>query len=220
MASEDWLFWQLVDSAFPAGGLNHSGGLEATWQLGEVGQDLQAFVRTFAVQLGMSMVPLAVAVAREPETFGMIDLRCEAMLTNPITHRASRVQGRAILSAAGRVFGDEVVAKGLKKIDPSCQPVHQAPTWGAIGAALGMGSETVGRAVLFTGVRSVISAAVRLGVVGPFEGQAIQFALKDDLEAIAQRGSALTIDEASHTAPVIDVAGAQQDRLYSRLFVS
>ncbi len=118
--------------AFPAGGMNHSGGLEATWQLGEVGQDLQSFVRTYAVQIGMSMVPLAVAVAREPAMFAVVDGRCEAMLTNHVANRASRVQGRAILSAAGRVFGTQVSVNGLDAIDPGRQPVHQSPVLGAI----------------------------------------------------------------------------------------
>ena len=31
-----WLLWQLADSAFPTGGFAHSGGLEAAWQNGEV----------------------------------------------------------------------------------------------------------------------------------------------------------------------------------------
>ncbi len=85
---------------------------------------------------------------------------------------------------------------------------------------MGLQVETVGRAVLFAGVRSVISAAVRLGIVGPFEGQSIQFALRDDPETIAAKATKLSVDDACHTAPLIDVAGAQQDRLYSRLFVS
>jgi urease accessory protein len=33
---EDWLLWQLADSAFPTGGFAHSGGLEAAWQHGEI----------------------------------------------------------------------------------------------------------------------------------------------------------------------------------------
>lgn len=219
MSQDDWLIWQWIDSAFPAGGMNHSGGLEVAWQLGEIGQDVQAFVRTHLAQQGRSMLPMAVAVARTPAMFEEADARCEAMLTNHVANRASRVQGRALLSAAGRVFGADVT-DALRTIDPTMRPVHQAPVMGAVGAALKLPVETVGRVVLFTAMRSVISAAVRLGIVGPFEGQSIQYGLRHDVQSIAKRCTSLPIEQACYVAPLMDVTGAMQDRLYSRLFVS
>ena len=55
-----WLIWQLVDSAFPAGGFAHSFGLEAAWQQGEVNAaSLPAFVRDGIAQAGHGGLPPA-----------------------------------------------------------------------------------------------------------------------------------------------------------------
>jgi hypothetical protein len=51
---DDWLVWQLADSALPTGGFAHSGGLEAAWQHGEVRQSSQlaSFIEASLEQLG------------------------------------------------------------------------------------------------------------------------------------------------------------------------
>ncbi|HEV7298778.1 MAG TPA: urease accessory UreF family protein [Tepidisphaeraceae bacterium] len=215
-----WLIWQLIDSAFPAGGLSHSAGLEAAWQAGEVGQDVRAFVRTHVAQQGLAMGPWVLAAHREPTAFATLDRACDAMLTNHVANRASRSQGRAMLSAVGRVFGAKSFVPLVANTAAVDQPAHQAPVFGAIGAGLGVADEVIARAFLFVSMRSVISAAVRVGIVGPFEGQTIQHELADHLEAVAQGVIRRPTDAACHTAPVLEVTGAMQDRLYSRLFVS
>jgi urease accessory protein len=142
------------------------------------------------------------------------------MLTNHVANRASRSQGRAMLSAASRVFGAKPFEALLAVTAPMAQPVHQAPVMGAVGAALGVSDEVIARAFLFVSLRSVISAAVRVGIVGPFEGQTVQHELAGHLEAVAREVIGWPTDAACHTAPVLEVTGAMQDRLYSRLFVS
>jgi urease accessory protein len=74
--------------------------------------------------------------------------------------------------------------------------------------------------VLYGTVRSVLSAAVRLGVIGGFEAQRLQYACGQRLEEIANRCAALSIDDVAQTAPIVDLLQAGHDRLYSRLFQS
>src|SRR5258708_29349492 len=103
----DWLLWQLADSAFPTGGFAHSGGLEAAWQHGEVRDrnDLSTFIEASLSQFGHGSFPLILAAHRHPDKFPELDRLCENFTTNHVANRASRLQGQALLSSARRIFG-------------------------------------------------------------------------------------------------------------------
>jgi urease accessory protein len=92
--------------------------------------------------------------------------------------------------------------------------------FGTVTQWLNVPHDTAVRLFVFTHLRSVIAAAVRLNIVGPMEGQAIQFQLGEQAEAVAIHGAALTLDDLAQTAPLLDLWQGAQDRLYSRLFQS
>ena len=79
---------------------------------------------------------------------------------------------------------------------------------------------TAQKIVLYGTARGVLSAAVRLGIAGSFEAQRMQYECSPWLDRIADRCSALSIDDLAQTAPVLDLLQAGHDRLYSRLFQS
>ena len=208
-----WLVWQLVDSAFPAGGFAHSFGLEAAWQQGEVNAaSLPAFVRESVTQAGHSMLPFVLAAFDDPSSHALFDQRCEAFLRNPVANRASRVQGRAWLGAVTRAFPQvEVRAAGHR---------HFAPLFGATMRAAGVEREEAARMLLFGVARGTFSAAVRLGIVGTNEGQRMLGECASHLDLIVRRCGDLVIEDAAQTSPLIDLWQASHDRLYSRLFQS
>ena len=107
-----WTVLQLADSAFPTGGFAHSAGLEAAAQAGEVeGPDAVArFTRDAVWQAGWGALPLVRGVFDDPASLPLLDARTEAFLVNHVANRASRTQGRALLSTAARVFPDRVAA--------------------------------------------------------------------------------------------------------------
>ncbi len=228
MSADPLLLWQLIDSAFPAGGLSHSAGLEATWQIGEIDSsaDVQAFVRTYIVQQGRAMLPFvgeafdAMQLSDIP-TMELIDQACDALLTNHVANRASRSQGKAMLSAVWRVgLGAESLAALEKQVLTGNTTAHFAVMFGAIGAAVGLSREETGMGFLFVSTRAVLSAAVRVGRLGPFEAQTMQHHLRGHILDVARVCSSVGIEDAFSTAPLMELAGAMQDRLYSRLFVS
>ena len=106
MAMDEWLMWQLVDSALPIGALAHSNGLEAAVQHGLVtdGKSLEEFVRASVRQCTRGILTFVGQTRSNPADFEIADRRCDLFLNNHVTNRASRAQGRAFLMAATRIF--------------------------------------------------------------------------------------------------------------------
>jgi len=72
----------------------------------------------------------------------------------------------------------------------------------------------------FQHLRGVLSAAVRLGIVGPLEAQSLQHRLESCAREVLDHCQNLPVTDAAQTAPLLDLWQGTQDRLYSRLFQS
>src|SRR5213593_4783099 len=216
----DWLVWQVVDSAFPTGTFAHSWGLEAAWQQGEIETPaaLEAFVRASAQQAAYASVPLVNAAYRDPDRLETFDELAEAFLLNAVANRASRIQGRTLVTTACRVWPSEAIAALARRAQSL--HAHAAPLTGATFRAIDLPLATVQRVVLYATARGVLSAAVRLGIVGSYEAQRTQYGCGPRLDCLAARCADLDETDLVQTAPVIDLLQAAHDRLYSRLFQS
>ncbi len=203
---------QLADSAFPTGGFAHSSGLEAAAAAGLArGEEgTRRFLEGSVAQCGRGALPFVNAAyeGRWVEA----DVRCDAFLVAHVSRRASLAQGRALLDTAQRVFP---AAKAV-----AMPHEHQAPVFGAVGAALGLSIEETSAAFLHVSTRGVASAAVRLGLVGPYAAQRLLADLAPVLAATVARCGGLSLDDARHATPLVELAQNAHDRLYSRLFVS
>jgi urease accessory protein len=219
--SDAWLVWQLADSGFPAGSFAHSFGLEAAWHQGEVTADsLPRFVGDAIVQAGRGGVPFVTAAHDDPGAIIDIDARCEAFLRNPVTNRASRVQGRAWLGTVERSFPRAEVRASCAAIRERAASRHYAPIVGATLRALAIDRTVAARLFLFGVARGALSAAVRLGIVGTTEAQGLLAGCAGDLDRTLAWSKTLTLEDAAQTAPLADLWQASHDRLYSRLFQS
>ena len=215
-----FLLLQLSDSAFPTGGFAHSGGLEAAWQCGEV-RDLDAlrrFMRDALWQAGRGVLPLTAAAYDDPGRLEELDARCDAFLTNAVARRASTVQGRTFLATCARIWPEPSMAR----IQTLARPLsgHYAPIAGAVLRTLDVPLLDAQQLLLYIAARGILSAAVRLGIVGPYAAQRLQFESHQEVEAVLARCASLRESDLAQTAPVADLLQAGHDRLYSRLFQS
>lgn len=152
--------------------------------------------------------------------FSKIDQQCDAFLSNHVANRASRLQGQAFAASAERIFAGRELKEFREALLTKNLPGHFAPVFGAVAKFLTLDSSATARLFVFTQLRGSISAAVRLNIVGPGEGQGIQHRLSDTAEQAARRFGEVALEDAAQTAPLLDLWQGTQDRLYSRLFQS
>jgi len=216
-----FLLLQLADSAFPTGGFAHAGGLEAARELGLVDGpgDVEGYALETLWAAGSFGLPFVTAAHREGAPFPDLDLRCDASTPGHVANRASRDQGQALLRAGEAVLGGEAAALAAR-VRRERLPGHLAPVHGALLRAAGADLATSQRLFLFSALRGVLAAAVRLGLVGPFEAQALQARLSRDAEEVARTCAQLGLDDVAHANPILDLVQSHQDRLYSRMFRS
>jgi urease accessory protein len=216
----DSLIWQLADSAFPTGGFAHSAGLEAAWQSGEVpdAEALRDFVRDSLMQAGHAALPLVTAAHHDPVRLEALDALCDVFLTNAVANRASRVQGRSLVAACGRTWpsgGFAALGERLRTLRG-----HHAPLFGVATGLLDVPLASAQRLFLFIAVRTMLAAAVRLGIVGSYHAQRVQYEISGDLERVLDCCSPLDERDLAQTAPIVEILQLGHDRLYSRLFQS
>ena len=197
-----WLLLQLADGTFPSGGFAHSNGLEAASVLGEV--DVESFLDTSLRQAGRFALPFVSAARND---LAAADDECDAMLLFRAPNQASRAQGRALLSAVRRVW---------ERPEDYAGPMHYAPIFGHVFATLGVTEEETRAAYLHGLARSILSAGVRLGLLGPLEAQKIH-ASRASLMSDVVRTAA---PSPAQTAPLLEIYSALHERLDGRMFQS
>jgi urease accessory protein len=194
-----WRLWQWIDSAFPTGAYAHSAGLEAWAHLAPRGADAEAAIAALVRSQAQLSVPF-VRAAFAGEDPRALDAEYDACLWGESANRASRAQGLALVEATRRSFGLVL------------EPVHHAVAFGAL--ARHFTDHDPSELYLFAFARAAVSAAVRLNVLGPFEGQGVLSRLDHVAVVVPPR------DQVASAAPWLDLVAEQHPRLHTRLFSS
>jgi urease accessory protein len=152
-----------------------------------------------------------------------------SIASNHVLRRASVAQGSALmrLVAEGALTPSipaQECFRTLRRADSTSGTARiqgfAAPVFGALTRVLGFSSSDAQRMFLFMTLRDLMSAAVRLSLVGPMGAQHIQTRCYPKLEAILQTYKDRPVADAHQCMPVADTAQGVHDTLYSRLFNS
>jgi len=231
----------LSDATLPTGGFAHSGGLEAASQLGLLGggdEAVRRFTRAATHSTATLLAPFAAGacslfsspVGKEGPSpaqwreWEALDTALHAQLSaNGPARRASAEQGRA-LSRVGAVWlrqeaaaRDLCAAFGDRGANPNRAP-HGATMLGALCALLGLPPQVAAEVIAYTTARDVLSAAVRLNLVGPLAAVEMQADVAEEAAAAAAVAAQRGVANAASSAPLLEAMHPCHDLLDRRIF--
>ncbi|KAI8893912.1 hypothetical protein BC833DRAFT_556465 [Globomyces pollinis-pini] len=246
--SIDWILLQLADSALPTGGFVASGGLEAYVQTNHM-VSLDQFITNSLSSMAFSNIPFIrstwIALEnRDLNEIVEIDRRYNALLgSNHVNKRASCAQGVAYLTLITKSFPKvellDFITDFKLLIRANKTLGHLAICFTVACYSLGLDCGKVEFLFLFLHVRAVVSSAIRMSLIGPYEGQQVIFDSKSkvgtilklvnnkllkpilpetDLEALLMGEGVEEL--AVSTSPLLDIVQGSHDRLYTRIFNS
>ncbi|KAF8260623.1 hypothetical protein EI94DRAFT_1780454 [Lactarius quietus] len=217
---ESYLLLLLSDANLPTGSFVASAGLESTAAHalfrvpGPPGSDILAFLRSSVDTYARSALPFTRDAHRVLDTALAALTRLDALYdASTLNHNRA-----AALVAALKLR--------VRRGEPDAPVGHLPICWGVLTGALGL---TRGAHLhLFLHARGVLSAAVRLNIVGPYAAQqlllhAVRRLVDDALGSTAHLVSgALGTNERfpATTWPLGEILAARHDLLHSRIFNS
>ncbi|MBC6990347.1 MULTISPECIES: urease accessory protein UreF [Hymenobacter] len=215
----------LVDSAIPTGSFAYSYGLESSITFGLVKTPfgLRNYLYSFLQQAVSMEFPFInscykLALPDLNTELATIATEYDAMMLVPTLHRASVAQGKNWLKLLESFYpeaGLDVVNQWFVQ--------EQIPLHFVLGFALclkrmGFSLPDVQTMYLHMALRDQISAAIRLGFMGPMEGHKLQHDFYSIFENLMASHAETEYFQASRSAFLLDAAQVFHEDVYSKLF--
>jgi urease accessory protein len=211
--------------AFPTGAFSYSHGLEAAVADGAVHDraTLEAWIRAVVVH-GSGRVDADVlrdawcaTEAGDNTALPEINRRgCTFRATAELALESAQ-QGAAFLAAYEAAW---VAGERKEKTDPFGDSVCHAAIFGAAAARAGVALNDALTAYLSTFAANLMSAGLRLGIVGQSDGQRILAALEPTITAVVTACLVREMQDFGSATFAVDVASMAHEIQYSRLFRS
>ena len=210
----------LVDSAIPTGSFAYSSGLESSSSLGLIRDDagLRNYLYAYLQQAASLEIPFLNSCFQPDADRAAMAAEYDAQLLVPALHRASAVQGRTWLKLLAGFYPEAGIEAITHWFAAGDLPPH-------FTLALGLGLRAVGYALpetrtmyLHMLLRDQLSAAIRLGLLGPLAGHRLQHDFYAVFEHLLAAQEERYFGEARRSAFMLDVAQVLHEDMYSRLF--
>ncbi|BFZ53892.1 hypothetical protein PYCC9005_000923 [Savitreella phatthalungensis] len=213
----------LSDSALPIGSFAYSSGLESC-----VAHSPQTAIDEFLLHsvdsLCHTTVPLLRAAYATPQESSSLDDLFDANTPCEVARRASAAQGRALLKLLDRCLcpgksSDELTVYKTA-ISQKKAFGHFGVCYGLVGKLLRVEIDQLVYTFVQSHVKAVLSAAVRLSLLGPYEmTELLASSTTHDLilDCISRTREILP-DDICQTHPLLDIYQGRHALLYSRIF--
>ncbi|MBV9357282.1 MAG: hypothetical protein JO023_17365, partial [Chloroflexi bacterium] len=185
----------VVDSSFPTGAYAHSAGLES---LGVRDADGLSGLLETRIEQPLGRLDLVFLLHAGTGDLVELDARLHTMLIARETRAASAQIGTALLRATCELRAEPRLVEFLQAQTPHHQPV----AFGAVMRAFAIPSRLAAASYAFHSVRSVVSAAQRLGILGQRDAQRLLHALKPAVAAAVSLAAGLGLDDAGAFSPL------------------
>jgi urease accessory protein len=214
-----------LSPAFPVGGFAYSHGLEWAYEAGDIhdAPSLEAWLRILinhgAFRNDAILFAQGFEAAKSGASGTLRDITELALaLANSAERRLETVtQGNAFVAAASAAWPcSELVNLKVTVTGDIPYPVAVA----VAAAGHGIAKSEALPAFLLAFLANLVSAAVRLGVIGQTDGQRITATLLPDIEALARDTKDASLDDLGGCAFRSDMAALHHETQYSRLFRS
>lgn len=209
----------------------YSSGLESA-SSHDHGINVVQFLAHSLGSVACTSLPFLRAAYNSPESSVELDDTFDANTPCQVARRASVNQGRALLKLVDKTFlqhcdnDDEHVYNAIKNYQASLHGPgirasgHFAVVFGLAGRVLRIDLERLAFIFLQSHSKAVLSAAVRLSLIGPYESthdlasKATQAAIRDGVTQSEQ----ILVEDCGQTFSLIDIWQGRHEALYSRIF--
>ncbi len=225
---------QLADTAWPTGGFAFSQGLESHARLGLIADEktFTEYLDSYLGQVASHELPFLNSAFQfcflqneaQKKEFKNLAEEWNASLTAAPIKKASITQGKAWLRLVEAVYPTFSVQSFLSALTISRRltnfniPPHFLLVYAWVMKSLACDLETAQTLFFHLALRDQMSAAIRLGLLGPLQAQTLQIKLQKCCRVYRERYGNLDYTQAQRTAPLIDIGQSYSPQLYSRLF--
>jgi urease accessory protein len=211
----------LADSALPTGSFAYSYGLESsiTFGLLRTETEFRAYLYSFLQQAMGFEVPFITSAAQvTDDELEPLLLEYDAQLLVPALHRASITQGKNWLKLLATFYPQAGLAALGSELARRQLPAHFVPLFGLSLNKTGFTLADIQLTYLHLALRDQLSAAIRLGFIGPMAGHLLQHDFYGIFESLLDFADIRPYTEATRCTLLLDVAQILHDDIYSRLF--
>lgn len=213
----------LVDSAIPTGSFAYSYGLESSLTFGLVNTpfDLRNHLYSYLQQAGSAELPFiqsAFQFTEKSPEFRLVAEEYDAQQLVPALHKASAAQGRSWLKLLATFYPEAQLESIANWFAAQEIPPHFTLVFALALQRVGFELQEVQAMYLHMLLRDQLSAAIRLGLLGPLEGHRLQHDFYAVFEHILAAQAAKGHGQASRSAFVLEMAQVLHEDIYSKLF--